>query len=362
MKKIDKYLLLQFSKVLCGALIFMLGLYIITIYIDNLNYFSSPMVSIFLIIEYIRHLLPEIIIQVLPAAALFSTSYIFGMLNSSNEIIAIYNGRIGFIRVIIPLFIAGILLGVTLFIFFEFVATESSVKAFELKNTIKKLAGKDINYLYSRAKFFLKGEDNTFYYLENFDSQDGMLHRPFLSRFDDNGILEFQLYAFRGKYIANKNVWEFRDAVKTGYNKDGTYHEERVKSIKMQLAEKPANFMKKPISVMQMKIEKALKFIELKKRAGANFKKELVEFHWRFAFPFSVFIVILIGSVAGIYFRKAVLVLSFFLSILLSFGYYGLLATGMAFGKSGKLAPVLAAWSANVVFLIAGIIAVKLKR
>jgi lipopolysaccharide export system permease protein len=313
-------------------------------------------------VRYIGHLLPEIIIQVLPAAALFSTSYIFGMLNSTNEIIAVYNGRIGFIRVIVPLFITGIVLGIALFFFFEFVATDSSVKAFELRNNIKKLAGKDIHYLYSRAKFFLKGKDSTYYYLENFDSKDGTLHQPLLSQFDENGRLEFQIYGFRGMYDWRQDLWEFTKAVKTSYGKDGRYHEERADSIKVQLAEKPEDFMKKPVSVMQMNIEKAVKFIESKKSAGANFKRELVEYHWRFAFPFSVVIIILIGSVAGIYFRKAVLVLSFFLSILLSFGYYGLLALGMAFGKSGRLSPVLAAWIANFVYLFAGIIAVKLKR
>lgn len=362
MKKIDKYLLGQFLTVLSGSLIFMLGLYIITIYIDNLNYFSSPGVPLRLIIKYVSHLLPEICIQVLPAAALFSTSYIFGMLNSSNEIIAIYNGRIGFIRVIIPLFITGIMLGVFLFLFFEFVATESSVKAFEIKNNIKKLAGKETFYLYSRAKFFLKGKDNTFYYLENFDSKDGMLHRPLLSRFDDNGMMKFQLYAFRGRYIGKEKTWEFLEAVITTCDDKGTYHQEKKESFKMHLAETPANFMKKPITVMQMKIKKAVKFIEAKKKSGANIKKDLVEFHWRFAFPFSVIIVILIGSVSGIYFRKAVLVLSFFLSVLLSFGYYGLLAMGMAFGKSGRLSPVFAAWVANIIYFTAGIIAVKLKR
>ena len=362
MKKIDKYLLRQFLTVLCGSLIFMLGLYIITLYIDNLNYFSSPRVSIFLIMKYIIHLLPEICIQVLPAAALFSTSYIFGMLNSSNEIIAIYNGRIGFIRVIIPLFITGILLGVFLFFFFEFVATESSVKAFEIKNNIKKLAGKDTFYLYSRAKFFLKGKDNTFYYLENFDSSDGTLHKPFLTQFDNNGMEKFQVHAFRGKYIKKEKVWEFLKAEIISYNKDGTYHLEKTKSFKMRLAETPVSFMKKPISVMQMKIAKALEFIDAKKSSGANIKKELVEFNWRFAFPFSVIIVILIGSVSGIYFRRAVLVLAFFLSVLLSFGYYGLLAMGMAFGKSGRLDPVFAAWVANIVYFTTGIVAVKLKR
>ena len=120
--------------------------------------------------------------------------------------------------------------------------------------------------------------------------------------------------------------------------------------------------MKSPKSMTQMHIKDALNFIEAKKRSGANYRKYLVEFHWRFAFPFSVIITILIGSVAGIYLRKAVLVFSFSMAIILSFGYYGMLAVGIAFGKSGMLNPVAAAWIANGVYLFMGIAALRLKR
>ena len=109
-------------------------------------------------------------------------------------------------------------------------------------------------------------------------------------------------------------------------------------------------------------MKEALNFIQEKRNTGANYKKYLVEYNWRFAFPFSVLITILIGSICGIYFRKAVLVLAFFLSIIISFGYYGIMAVGMAYGKSGKLDPVVAAWLGNVVYLAIGIIAIRLKK
>jgi len=106
MKRLDKYLLSQFLKVLAGSVIFMLGLFLITIYLDDLKYFSHPNVPFKIIISYILNRIPEIFTMVLPSAALFSTSYMFATMNSTNEIIAIYNGRIGFARLIIPLIIS----------------------------------------------------------------------------------------------------------------------------------------------------------------------------------------------------------------------------------------------------------------
>ena len=168
MKILDKYLIRQFFIVLSGSLIFMLGLYLITVYLDNLKYFSHPNVSIKIVLSYILNLTPDILIQVLPAAALFSTSYIFGSMNAGNEIIAIYNGKIGFIRLISPLIVSGMILTFGSFCFFEFVSAESSNRAHEIRDSIKRLTGKSLSYMYSNPKLFLKGSDNIIYILNFF--------------------------------------------------------------------------------------------------------------------------------------------------------------------------------------------------
>jgi len=362
MKTLDKYLIFQFLKVLCGSLVFMLGLYLITIYIDNLKYFTHPNVPASLIMNYIINLIPEILTQVLPAAALFSTSYIFGNMNSSNEIIAIYNGRIGFTRLISPLIILGMLMAIISFLFFEFVSTESSSKAFEMRNSIRKLSGKSLSYLYSNSKCFLKGQDGTIYYVEFLNSDDGAMAGPVIFQFDTNGDLSFQMSAASGTYDEKQKIWNFSNAYIIHFDGKEKYRDEKKAVFSMKLSESPKSFLRTPFNVMQMRLNDALKFIEAKRKSGVDYKKYLVEFHWRFAFPFSAVITILIGSIAGIYFRKAVLVLSFFLAIIMSFGYYGILALGMAYGKSGKLDPVVAAWIANVIYATAGVLALKLKK
>jgi lipopolysaccharide export system permease protein len=361
-KRLDKYLLLQFFKVVAGSLVFMIGLFLITLYLDNIKIFSHPNVPFILIIKYILNIIPEIFIQVLPPAALFSTSYIFGNMNSNNEIIAIYNGRIGFTRLIFPLMISGLIMAIGLFLFFEFVSAESSNRAAELKQNIKKLSGKTLGYMYSNSKLFLKGADDTIYYVEFFDSENGIMQSPVIFKFDVNGDILFQLNAVSGTFNEIKKIWIFKNVYIMRKIGDGKYNNEKRNVYSMSLQETPGSFMKTSATLMQMKLKNAIDFINTKRKTGADYKKYLVEFHWRFAFPFSVVITILIGSITGIYFRKAVLVISFFVAIIVSFGYYGIMATGMALGKSGKLDPVIAAWIANVIYLAGGTAALKLKK
>lgn len=362
MKRLDKYLLAQFFKVLAGSIFFMLGLYLITIYLDNLKYFSHPNVPAVLIIKYILNIIPEILIQVIPPAALFSTSYIFGNMNSNNEIIAVYNGRIGFTRLLSPLVVSGFIISVLLILFFEFVSAESSSKALEQKQSIKKMTGKSLGYIYNNAKLFFKGKEDTFFYIDFFDSENGVMQGPVIFKFDSGGELLFQLNAANGIYNKEKKLWLFNDVKILNYLETGRYKNDTMPVYSLKLDETPVSFIKTPVSLMQMRMNDALDFIDGKRKSGGDYKKYLVEFHWRFAFPFSVVITILIGSITGIYFRKAVMAVSFFMAIILSFGYYGILAIGMALGKAGRMEPIIAAWIANVIFLTCGIAAVKLKR
>ncbi len=361
-KRLDRYLIGQFFISLAGSLIFMVGFFLISIFIDNLKYFIHPHVPINIVFLFVMNIIPEVVIQVLPAAALFATSYTFGNLNATNEIIAIYNGGTGFIRLTLPLIMTGILLSIFSFFFFEFVAADSSHTAFELRKEIKRATGSTLSYMYSRSEFFLFGNQNTVYHLEKFNAYEQVMVKPVITRFDGKGMITFQLSAVEGRYIELTDEWIFREAVVIRFDRHLNFSEEKYKYFNLKLSDSPQSFMRTPRNVAMMRFGDALKFIENKKRMGGNYRKYLVEFQWRFAFPFSIIIVILIGSVAGIYFRKAIIVLSFLLSVLISFGFYGLLAMGLAFGKSGQLNPVLAAWLANILFLILCLFAIWFKK
>jgi lipopolysaccharide export system permease protein len=362
MKRLDKYLLTQFLAALSASLIFMIGLFLITTYLDNLKYFTHQKVPAVMVMKYIIHSIPEIIIYMLPIASLFSTSYIFGSMNSTNEIIAVYNGKVGFARLISPLIIAGIIISVFSFFFFEFISAESSHKAFEIHKNIKKLTGKSLGYMYSNSKTFFKTDENTIYYFDFYDFENRAMAGPSVFQFDKNRNLIFLLNAKIGIFNAKENTWNFSNVNIDRFDDKTGYTKEMLPSFSMKLTESPDNFSKTPVTLMQMRLKEARNFIEAKRNSGGDYKKYLVEFQQRFSFPVAVVIMILIGSVAGIYFRKAVFVLSLFLSIIISFGYYGIIAMGLALGKSGKLDPITAAWMGNCIYLTCGMLALKFKR
>lgn len=340
----------------------MVGMYLIITYLDNIRYFTHPKIPSELVVYYILNVIPEILIKVIPSAALFSASYIFGNMNSSNEIIAIYNGKIGFTRLISPLIISGIIISILLFIFFEFVSAESSSRAVEIRNSFRKITGGSSRSMYNNEKFFFKGSNNVYYFIEYFNFENKTMIKPSIFLFNSNDEMIFQLNAESAIFLEKEKHWMFSNANIIHYNGKENYKNEIKQTYSMNLAETPINFINTPVNVMQMRMNDAINFIEAKRKSGADYKKFLVEFHMRFVFPISVIITILIGSIAGIFFRKSVLVLSFFLAIVISFGYYGILAICIALGKSGKLAPIVAAWAANIIYFSMAVLALKFKK
>ena len=98
------------------------------------------------------------------------------------------------------------------------------------------------------------------------------------------------------------------------------------------------------------------RFIELEIMRGAeNIETYLLEKHRRFASPFAVFILTLIGvSLASRKVRGGV-GLQVGLSIGLSFAYILFMQVSSQFAISGSMSPVLAVWTPNIIFLIAGV-------
>ncbi len=362
MKKFDKYLFQNFFISFAGALVFLVGLFLISKILDNMKLFLDPNVTFNLIFSFLLFSIPESITLLVPVAAFISTSYTFGKLNISNEIIAIYNSGIGFSRIIRPFFISSLFLTFFSFVFYEFITVDSSFKAFSIRSHIKKSAGYKFHYRHDRRKFFTLGKDKTVYYIDYFDGVNKEMFEPVFFRFDENGNLVYYLEAGQGQYNEEKKSWLLRDISLMQKGENGKLNISKQERIELPLSESPEDIKKKAVRIVQMRLGDAMKFIDAKKKMGSDYKKYQVELHHRFAYPVSVIIMILIGSVVGIYFRKAALVLSFFVAVIISFGYYGLLALGIAFGKSGMLNPIAAAWIANIVYSIVAVVALKYKR
>lgn len=106
-----------------------------------------------------------------------------------------------------------------------------------------------------------------------------------------------------------------------------------------------------------MSYSELVQFIDELKAIGADSRKWVVEKYLKISLPLANFIVVLLGAPLASRKRKGGMGLNFGLSLLISFTYFIIIRVGQVLGHNGSLHPLLAAWLGNLVFLLAGAIA-----
>ena len=87
-----------------------------------------------------------------------------------------------------------------------------------------------------------------------------------------------------------------------------------------------------------------------------------VEFNYRLALPVASLVLALVGIPLGLFSRKGGKAVGVMATIGLVFVYYILMAFGFSLAKQGRIPPVAGLWVANLVFAIAGALALKQTR
>ncbi len=97
-------------------------------------------------------------------------------------------------------------------------------------------------------------------------------------------------------------------------------------------------------------------FIARRTRAGEDVRRYLVELYSRLAIPFACLAVAMVGAPLGVQTRRSGTAMSFGLAILVLFAYFFLLSFAQVLGRIGVFPPAVAAWLANVILGLIGIV------
>ena len=118
----------------------------------------------------------------------------------------------------------------------------------------------------------------------------------------------------------------------------------------------PADLLQKQTRPTEMNLSELNELVKSQKNAGNDPTSTLIEFHSRIAFAMTSVIVVLFGLPISANKRKGGIASQVGLNILVTFLYLVFMKLSQAFGKNGALNPVLTAWFANFLFLVAAAI------
>jgi len=121
----------------------------------------------------------------------------------------------------------------------------------------------------------------------------------------------------------------------------------------------PDDVIKKQRKPEELTLTELDEFIKEQIRTGNISTKLEIAYHSRIAYAFSSIIVVLFGLPISANKRRGGLALQFGINLLVTFLYLVFMKISQAYGKNGVLNPLITAWLANFVFLVAAIINLK---
>jgi len=391
MIKLDRYVFRSFLGTFLASISLLVSLVLFFDMIQQLKYFLRKDIPLPLILEMYLYKSFFQFTLVSPAAALCATIYTIGRMVRDNELIAIINAGVSIYRLCVSLIVFGFIFSVGMVPFNDHVVfpvtrkadkisdyvrlgvrergkNRSDVKLWpspgvvlkashyrhrtkELRNLIVTMrrSSRELSYIPPpRSPGLSNAQDPPGTH------EDDYLHDVLLYRHRES--LVYRVSAKRAVYSSKKKGWVLYDGIyRRGYRGGMITFPFKKRFFPFQV--EPYDLTREKTKVQSMTSAEAARYIEKLKKSGQSYGQEQVNYYLKFSFPLINFVIILIGiSFGGFGGRKAVLLLSFFIAVIVYFVYYAFVAFGISLGKLGSVPPLLGAWLGNIVFFLIAIL------
>jgi len=303
--------------------------------------------------EYLLNVTPFFLYNVAHLGMLLTVLITFGLMQRSNEITAIKATGISIYRIVVPVLAAAVLIAGGLFLFDQFYLPHANKRQDALRNLIK---GKPPQTYLNPERKWIVGQHSTIYYYQFFD--------PDREQFANLSVFQFDPATFQlvGRLYSDRAYWQEglgRWICELGWERSlrgpsiAQYRSFDVSTFGF-VDEPPAYFTKKVEQSSEMNYQQLRSYIHELQQSGFDVVRLRVALQEKLAFPLSTFIMAVLavpfslspgkrGALAGIATAVAIGLIFIVLSRL-----------SESMGNASQLPPMLAAWTPELLFGLAG--------
>ena len=346
---IDVYIIKKFLGTFFFSIVLILAIAIVFDFTEKIDDFmekGAPVRAI--IFDYYMNFVPYFATLFSPLFVFISVIYFTSKMAYNTEIVAILNCGMSFSRLMWPYFLSSLVIAILTFVLTNFIIPHSNLKRIDFEaKYYRSSVGRGTQTNIHRQVY-----KNIYVYMESYSPLGEAGHNFSLEKFDDKGKLESKLMADVVKWDSTINKWSARDY----YIRDIIGNEEIIRTgrrIDTTLTIKPDDFARDPDFVGTMNYGELYDYIDLLKLQGSDeLKLFLIEKNKRYANPFSVFILALIGVSLSTKKVRGGIGMQIGLGLVLSFSYILFQQFASQFSLKGNLDPMLAIWIPNLIFTL----------
>jgi len=303
-----------------------------------------------IVVSYI-YSIPENMFIVMPAAVLFATVFTIGGMGRNSEITAAKAGGRSFYRLFLPIFVAAGAAAVLAVIVGE-LAPGSTARQLELQRA------RAVRPRLFRYNFVYRGDENWVYTIKTLDVGTGSIRQAVFER-QGSGERNpgFAIVADSAIYDTATSRWTLYHGSSRRIAGPADIAVFDFKSMTLRaLKEQPADLLAEAKGPSEMRYSELGRYIEALRRSGNDVTKLEVEQALKLAIPATCLIIVFFAAPLALTTPRAGPAVGIAVSLLTTLTFLLVLELSKAFGSSGLVNPLVAAWTPDLVFLVAGIV------
>ncbi|MEA3232791.1 MAG: LPS export ABC transporter permease LptG [Thermodesulfobacteriota bacterium] len=351
MSILNHYIVKEIVRVFATLMVSLISLFYIVDFFEKIDNFINAGISIPRIFVYFAFKLPFVAAQMIPICLLLAVIIAFGLMNRHNELIAFRINGVSIIHLLKPVLAVGGVFGIALFMISEAVVpvTISKANRIWLEEVNKKSVSTS-----KKRNIWIK-EKRKIIHIEHYNPTKKTIFSVVVYEFDHTFNLVRRVDASKG--VFKEEGWVLFDVMEQKFNAStGIYdvmlHRQAPEFIDLR-AEDLTRVVK---GSEEMGFTELMGYIHQVKDEGYDATPLWVDLHAKAAFPFICLLMSLIGTGIAAKIRpKESLPIIIAAAIGIAFLYWTGYGLFLSLGYGEVLPPLVAAWTANAVFLFFGI-------
>jgi lipopolysaccharide export system permease protein len=351
-KRLDIYIINQFIKNIGIIMAALIAIYFLIDFVEKYDNFAEKGKPMGMVLKFFLLNIPFILDQMGPVCILLAGVITLGILNHSNELIALKACGIPLRRIITPIILAGAVSSMLLLSMSQFILPKSM--AITNRIWIEEVKGKVPLGIFRNGRYYYRSKEGFFSFLRPDPKQDIFLSFSF-SSWDDDYQLSKLVAAEQA--VWHDNSWQLSMGQLQTNVASEDFKTEIFKVRRFDFSEQPSDFFVPEHRSKELSLTGL--FMDTKhQQTEADLNKAWTEFFGRISYTLLGLPLLLVGlPLLLIVYRKwgRDLSLAIPVSCGLAFVCWGLWGTQQALAKAGYLSPFLAASSVHLVIGSIGI-------
>jgi lipopolysaccharide export system permease protein len=354
MKILDRYILFRFLKAYFFIVLILCAVLIVIDLAEKMENFNRPQLTAWRILtEYYLNFIPHYTNLLSPIIIFITAVFVTAQLAGRTEIVAMLSSGMSFQRILYPYFIGSVMIGILIFILHGYIVPNAN----KVRHNFEDNFVRD-KFHFAQQNFHFQIAPNVFAYLRNYDNIAKAGFNFTLERIE--GLeLKMKLEATRMFWDEKKGKWtleSYRIHTFNGRNETLKHGEKMDTLLKIT----PKDFESKHLYHERLTLTELDDYIaQLRQRGSDGIEIFLIEKYERYAYPFAIVILTIIGVVVSAKKTRGGTGLQIAFGFVLAFIYIFLIVMMRSFAQQGGIPPQFSAWIPNLIFCVIGFIMYK---